>query len=86
MIEKYTSVDIGDGVVIWIRNTPYKTYSISDGRIFRANTQSYIEGQQVTLYKQVLDEYGNKLETPLYDEDDCYFEFPDGRRVKCGND
>lgn len=86
-IEKYTQVDIGDDVIIWIRNVPYKVYSIPEGgKIFRANTREYVEGSQIMLYKQVLDEHGNNLETPLYDEDDCYFEFSDGNRVKCGND
>ena len=86
-IEKYTKVDIGDGVIIWIRNAPYKVYAISDdGKIFRENTQEYVNGQQVTLYKQIVDEHGDTLENPLYDDDDCYYEFPDGRRVKCGHD
>ena len=40
----------------------------------------------MTLYKQIVDEHGDTLENPLYDDDDCYYEFPDGRRVKCGND
>lgn len=86
-IERYTRVDIGDGCFVWIKNIPYKVYSISeDGKIFRENTQEYVHGQQVTLYKQILDEEGNKLETPLYDEDDCYFIYPDGTKVKCARE
>lgn len=82
-ISRYTKVDIGDECFIWIRNEPYKVYSISDGQIYRANSDLIVKSNSVTLYKQVLDENGDKLETPLYDEDDCYYIYPDGTKVKC---
>lgn len=86
-IERYTKVDIGDGVIVFIRNTPYKVYSISDGgKIFCADTETYDDKNKVTLYKQTIDEKGDPLENPIYGDDNYYFEYPDGTRVKCSND
>lgn len=81
-VEKYTTVNLGDDVIIWVRNEPYKTYTICNGQIYRANTNEYIE-DQVTLYKQIINEYGEKLDEPIYDDDDCYFVYSNGEKIKC---
>lgn len=83
-LEEYTKIKLEDDVELWIRNKLIASYQTSpSGKIVCEETSE--EFNQVFIYRQELDEDGNKLETPIDGMDDYYYVFPNGNKIKCSD-
>lgn len=72
-LERYTEVQIDEGIVIYIHNKPLVTYTANTTAGFKIRRKSTGEVfDAVTLYKQIFGADGEELPEPIYDEDDYF--------------
>ena len=66
--DKYSNILTEGNLSLYIKNTPYKVLRTKNGHFRDINT-GLDYGNIVYLYVQYYDEYGIKLETPIYEQD-----------------